>query len=39
VGFFVIEDGNASVSIKGAILRTLGPGDYFGEIAGRPPQP
>jgi CRP-like cAMP-binding protein len=33
VGFFVIEGGNASVSIKGAIVRTLGPGDYFGEIA------
>jgi CRP/FNR family cyclic AMP-dependent transcriptional regulator len=33
VGFFVIEGGNASVSIRGAIVRTLGPGDYFGEIA------
>jgi len=33
VGFFVIEDGNATVSIKGSIVRTLGPGDYFGEIA------
>jgi CRP/FNR family cyclic AMP-dependent transcriptional regulator len=33
VGFFVIEDGNAAVSIRGAIVRTLGPGDYFGEIA------
>jgi CRP/FNR family cyclic AMP-dependent transcriptional regulator len=33
VGFFVIEDGNATVSLKGEILRTLGPGDHFGEIA------
>ncbi|MDQ1540826.1 MAG: family transcriptional regulator, cyclic receptor protein [Actinomycetota bacterium] len=33
VGFFVIEHGNATVSVKGEIVRTLGPGDYFGEIA------
>jgi CRP/FNR family cyclic AMP-dependent transcriptional regulator len=33
VGFFVIEAGNASVSVKGEIVRTLGPGEYFGEIA------
>jgi CRP/FNR family cyclic AMP-dependent transcriptional regulator len=33
VGFFVIEEGNASVSVKGEIVRTLGPGEYFGEIA------
>jgi CRP/FNR family transcriptional regulator len=33
VGFFVIEDGNATVSLQGEILRTLRPGDYFGEIA------
>ena len=33
IGFFVIEDGNATVSIDGKIVRTLGPGDYFGEIA------
>ena len=33
VGFFVIEDGNATVSIDGKIVRTLGPGEYFGEIA------
>jgi CRP-like cAMP-binding protein len=33
VGFFVIEDGNATVSIGGKILRTLGPGEYFGEVA------
>jgi CRP/FNR family cyclic AMP-dependent transcriptional regulator len=33
VGFFLIEDGNATVRVKGEIVRTLEPGDYFGEIA------
>jgi CRP-like cAMP-binding protein len=33
VGFFVIEEGDATVSVKGEIVRTLGPGDWFGEIA------
>jgi CRP-like cAMP-binding protein len=33
VGFFVIEDGTAKVSVSGEERRTLGPGDYFGEIA------
>jgi CRP/FNR family transcriptional regulator, cyclic AMP receptor protein len=33
VGFFVIEHGNATVSLKGETLRTVGPGDYIGEIA------
>ena|SRR5262245_19391533 len=33
VGFFVIEDGQASVSVHGDEVRRLGPGDYFGEIA------
>jgi CRP/FNR family cyclic AMP-dependent transcriptional regulator len=33
IGFFVIEDGNATVSIDGKIVRTLGPGEFFGEIA------
>jgi CRP-like cAMP-binding protein len=33
VGFFVIESGEARVSVEGADRRTLGPGDYFGEIA------
>ena len=32
VGFFLIEDGNATVSLRGEIVRTLGPGDHFGEI-------
>ena len=33
LGFFVIEDGNATVSREGEIVRNLGPGDFFGEIA------
>ena len=33
VGFFVIESGTAKVSVGGQERRTLGPGDYFGEIA------
>jgi len=33
VGFFVIESGTAKVSVGGKERRTLGPGDYFGEIA------
>jgi CRP-like cAMP-binding protein len=32
-GFFVIETGSAVVTIDGAERRTLGPGDYYGEIA------
>jgi CRP-like cAMP-binding protein len=30
--FFVIEEGTAEVRQDGAVLRTLGPGDVFGEI-------
>src|SRR5215208_1350532 len=33
VGFFVIEDGTASVSVGGDERATLKSGDYFGEIA------
>jgi CRP/FNR family cyclic AMP-dependent transcriptional regulator len=33
IGFFVIEEGDATVSIGGEVVRTLGPGDWFGEIA------
>jgi|SRR5918998_355050 CRP/FNR family transcriptional regulator, cyclic AMP receptor protein len=33
VGFFVIEDGRAKVTVGGDEVRTLGPGDYFGEVA------
>jgi CRP-like cAMP-binding protein len=31
--FFVIGEGNASVSVSGALTASLGPGDYFGEMA------
>ena len=33
VGFFLIESGNAKVTIGGEERRRLGPGDYFGEVA------
>lgn len=33
VGFFVIEDGTATVSIGGDERRKLGSGDWFGELA------
>jgi CRP-like cAMP-binding protein len=33
VGFFVIEDGEARVTVRGEERGRLGPGDYFGEIA------
>ena len=33
VGFFVIDDGQAEVSVAGEAKTTLGPGDHFGEIA------
>jgi CRP-like cAMP-binding protein len=33
VGFFVIEKGSAAVSVGGGDVATLGPGEYFGEIA------
>lgn len=33
VGFFVIEDGEARVSVRGEDRGRLGPGDYFGEVA------
>ena len=32
-GFWLIESGDANVSIGGEQVRTLGAGDYFGEIA------
>ena len=31
--FFLILDGNATVQRKGRKVATLGPGDYFGELA------
>jgi CRP-like cAMP-binding protein len=33
VGFFIVLDGTASVTIGGQPVRRLGPGDWFGEIA------
>ena len=33
VGFFVIEDGEASVTVGGEERRVLRGGDYFGEVA------
>ncbi|HSL64780.1 MAG TPA: cyclic nucleotide-binding domain-containing protein [Gaiellaceae bacterium] len=33
VGFFVIADGDAAVTVGGQPVGRLGPGDYFGEIA------
>jgi CRP/FNR family transcriptional regulator, cyclic AMP receptor protein len=31
--FFVLRDGSATVTINGIEVRTLGPGDFFGELA------
>ena len=33
MGFFVITDGEAVVSVGGDPIRTLGTGEYFGEMA------
>jgi len=33
VGFFIVLDGTAAVTIGGQPVRRLGPGDWFGEIA------
>jgi CRP-like cAMP-binding protein len=33
IGFFLIESGSAKVTVGGEDRITLGPGDYFGEIA------
>jgi CRP/FNR family transcriptional regulator len=33
VGFFVVEEGEADVTVGGETRGTVGPGDYFGEIA------
>jgi CRP-like cAMP-binding protein len=32
-GFFVVESGEAEVTVGGTERGTIGPGDYFGEIA------
>lgn len=31
--FYIVEDGELEVRVDGEVVRTLGPGDYFGEIA------
>jgi CRP/FNR family cyclic AMP-dependent transcriptional regulator len=33
IGFFVIDEGEAEVSVEGRSRRVLGPGDHFGEVA------
>jgi CRP/FNR family transcriptional regulator, cyclic AMP receptor protein len=33
VGFFIIDEGEAAISVQGEELKTLGHGDYFGEVA------
>jgi len=32
-GFFVVENGEAEVTVHGELRGRIGPGDYFGEIA------
>lgn len=33
IGFHLLLSGSAEVMVRGAVVRTLGPGDYFGEIS------
>jgi CRP/FNR family transcriptional regulator, cyclic AMP receptor protein len=33
VGFFIVEEGSADVNVGGEAKGSVGPGDYFGEIA------
>ena len=33
VGFFVVQEGEADVNVAGESKGSVGPGDYFGEIA------
>ena len=33
IGFFIIDDGEATVSVHGDNVNTLTHGDYFGEVA------
>jgi CRP/FNR family transcriptional regulator, cyclic AMP receptor protein len=33
VGFFVVQEGQADVTVGGESKGSIGPGDYFGEIA------
>jgi CRP-like cAMP-binding protein len=32
-GFFIVESGQADIQVEGEQRGTIGPGDYFGEIA------
>jgi CRP-like cAMP-binding protein len=32
-GFFIVEEGTADVTVEGQPRGSIGPGDYFGEIA------
>jgi len=32
-GFFIVDEGEADVTVDGDHVGTIGPGDYFGEIA------
>jgi CRP-like cAMP-binding protein len=33
VGFFILAEGEASISVDGSEVATIGPGDHFGELA------
>ena len=33
VGFFIVSEGEATVSVDGAEVARIGPGDHFGELA------
>jgi CRP-like cAMP-binding protein len=33
VGFFIVSEGEATVTVGGKKVATLGPGDHFGELA------
>ena len=33
IGFFVVADGTADVTVDGETKGAIGPGDYFGEVA------
>jgi CRP/FNR family cyclic AMP-dependent transcriptional regulator len=33
IGFFIIDDGEAEVTVRGEVRGKIGSGDYFGEIA------
>jgi CRP-like cAMP-binding protein len=33
LNFFIVEDGEATVTVRGDVVATLGPGSSFGEVA------